>query len=111
MKENKVSQFACGILYNYSFKLLDYWGAIVDDLLYNNKYFSAEYFPSISTQYTTTRSVMNNDLGHSLQLTANNLVYTHTVQNDFDSEFLNLVLLTYNILLLLLVFFLDSIYK
>ena len=26
-------------------------------------------------------------LGHSLELTSNNLIYTHTIQNDFESEY------------------------
>lgn len=87
MSENRVVQFACGILYSHSFKLLDNWGAIADSILYNNRFFSAEYFPIISTQYTTSRSLSNGVCGHSLQLTANNLIYTHVVQEDFGSEF------------------------
>ena len=87
MSRNTVKQFACGILYSHSFKLLDNWGAMADSILYNNKYFSPEYFPQISTQYTTTRSLHNNAEGHSIQLTSSNLIYTHVVQNDFHSEF------------------------
>lgn len=87
MSENRVVQFACGILYSHSFKLLDNWGAIADSILYNNKFFSAEYFPKISTQYTTSRSLSNDTCGHSLQLTSNNLIYTHVVQENFTSEF------------------------
>lgn len=83
MLENRVVQFACGILYSHSFKLLDNWGAIADSILYNNKFFSAKYFPQISTQYTTSRSLSNDACGHSLQLTSNNLIYTHVVQDDF----------------------------
>lgn len=86
MLENRVVQFACGILYSHSFKLLDNWGAIADSILYNNKFFSAKYFPKISTQYTTSRSLSNDACGHSLQLTPNNLIYTHVVQDDFTSE-------------------------
>ena len=87
MSKNTVKQFACGILYSHSFKLLDNWGSIADSILYNNKYFSPEYFPTISTQYTTTRTLSNNQAGHSIQLTSSNLIYTHVVQNDFASEF------------------------
>ena len=87
MVKNTVKQFACGILFSPSFKLLDNWGAIADSILYNNKFFNPEYFPRISTQYTTTRTLSNDSLGHSIQLTSSNLIYTHVVQNDFASEF------------------------
>ena len=36
MIENRVVQFACGILYSHSFKLLDNWGAIADSISYNH---------------------------------------------------------------------------
>lgn len=87
MSKNTVKQFACGILYSHSFKLLDNWGAIADSILYDNKFFSPEYFPKISSQYTTTRSLSNDVEGHSIQLTSSNLIYTHVVQKDFVSEF------------------------
>ena len=87
MGNNTVRQFACGILYNHSFKILDNWGAIADCILYNNTFFSPNYFPSISSQYTTSGVLSNPSEGHSIQLTSNNLIYTHVVQENFEREF------------------------
>lgn len=48
-----IKQLTFGVSFNHMFRLLDYWGKIADDVLYNNKYFSSEFFSNISTQYTT----------------------------------------------------------
>ena len=34
-----IKQLTFGVSFNHMFKLLDYWGEIADDVLYNNKYF------------------------------------------------------------------------
>lgn len=86
MANSVVRKITCGILFNHSFKLLDNWGAIADCVLYNNKYFSPEYFPSIGSQYTSCGVLSNSLIGHSFQLTTSNLIYTHVVEKDFESE-------------------------
>ena len=88
MGNPKINRITCGIMFNHSFSILDQWGKIVDALLYKKKSrFSPEYFPSISGQYTTNRCLWNKDLGHSLQLTSNNLIYAHGIQGDFEKEY------------------------
>lgn len=88
MGKVSVKRIVCGIMFNPSFSLLDEWGKIVDSMLYQkNSYFSPQYFPAISEQYTTNRFLHNKDLGHMLQLNANNLIYTHTIQQNFDAEY------------------------
>lgn len=32
-----------GVQFNHSFKLLDYWGSIADDILYKSEYFNSEF--------------------------------------------------------------------
>ena len=90
-----VKRIVCGIMFNNSFSILDEWGKIVDTLLYNTSRrtpgFSPQYFPSISLQYTTSRFLNNQELGHSLELTSNNLIYTHTIQTDFEKEYAEFV--------------------
>lgn len=93
MLKSSIKRLSCGIMFDYSFSLLDEWGKIVDALLYkNNNYFSANYFPNISQQYTTSRFLRNDAVGHSLHLSANNLIYTHVIQKDFDEEYNEFVL-------------------
>lgn len=95
MENAAVKRIVCGIMFNNSFSLLDEWGKIADTLLYkNNKKtpgFSPQYFPIISQQNPMSRCLSNPDLGHSLELTSNNLIYTHTVQNDFETEYVEFV--------------------
>ena len=86
MNKNKVKRIICGILYNHSFKLLDSWGSIADEILYENKYFNSDYFPIISGNYSNERYLSNESSGHSLKLTHNNLIYTHVFQNDYNKE-------------------------
>lgn len=87
MNESNVKQLTFGVLFNHMFKLLDSWGEIADDILYNNKYFSPDFFSNISTQYTTERRLYNPNKKHSLILTANNLIFTQTIENNFDEEY------------------------
>lgn len=90
MGNTSVKQIICGIMFNHSFSILDDWGKIADSLLYSaNKTpsFSPQYFPSISQQYTTSRFLSNEKAGHRLELTSNNLVYTHTIQSNFEKEY------------------------
>ena len=87
MATAKVIKLTCGILFNHSFSILDHWGKIADSILYNNSYFDPTYFPQISSQYTTNRHVHNPEAGHSLQLNSENLIYTHTIQDDFEKEY------------------------
>lgn len=87
MNDKNVKQLTFGVLFNHMFKLLDSWGEIADDILYKNKYFSPEFFSNISTQYTTERRLYNPSKNHSLILTSNNLVFTQTIEGDFDAEY------------------------
>lgn len=82
-----VKQLTFGVSFNHMFKLLDYWGEIADDVLYNNKYFSPEFFSNISTQYTTERRLYNPNKNHFLVLTSNNLVFTQTVEDNYEKEY------------------------
>ena len=95
MDNKTVKRLAFGVMFNHSFSILDEWGKIADDLLYSkNKKgigFSPSYFPSISQEYTTTRRLSNEGLGFSLELSSNNLVYTHTIQDDFEKEYAEFV--------------------
>lgn len=86
-KYSAVRQLTFGVSFNHMFKLLDSWGEIADDILYNNKYFSAEYFPSISPQYTLERSLSNPKTGNQISLSAFNLVYTHNIYENYDQEY------------------------
>lgn len=85
--EQSIFQLTFGVSFNHMFKLLDSWGEIADDILYNNKFFSSDFFSNISTQYTTERRLFNPDRNHSLILTSNNLVYTQTIESDYSSEY------------------------
>lgn len=90
---SSIKKLSCGIMFGFSFSLLDEWGKIADTLLYKNiNYFSPSYFPSISQQYTTTRFLRNDTIGHNLELSANNLLYTHVIQKDFEEEYNQFVL-------------------
>ena len=82
-----IKQLTFGVSFNHMFKLLDAWGEIADDILYHNKYFSPEFFSNISTHYTTERRLFNPQKNHLLVLTSNNLVYTQTIEDDFDKEY------------------------
>ena len=85
--DQSIVQLTFGVLFNHMFKVLDSWGEIADDILYNNKLFSPEFFSNISAQYTTERRLFNPERGHSLILTSNNLVYTQIIESDFASEY------------------------
>lgn len=87
MENYSIKQVTFGVAFNHMFKLLDSWGEIADDILYKNKYFSSQFFSKISTQYTTERTLSNPDKNHHFVLTANNLVFTQTIENNFDEEF------------------------
>ena len=80
-------QLTFGVSFKHMFKVLDKWGEIADDMLYNNKYFSAEFFTNISTQYTTERRLFNPEKKHFFVLTSNNLIYTQTIEGDYDKEY------------------------
>lgn len=82
-----VKQISCGILYNRSFSIFDKWGKIADETLYNNKYFSEQYFTRISDQGANSRSLTNDKDLHSLQITSNNVIYTHNVLHDAKTEY------------------------
>lgn len=86
MNKKAVKQLTFGVAFNHMFRLLDMWGEIADDVLYKNKYFPREYFTDISAQYTTERSLMSQK-GHHLTITANNLVYTHVIEDNYDNEY------------------------
>lgn len=84
---NCVKQLTFGVAFNNMFKLLDSWGEIADDLLYKNKYFSPEFFSQISSQYTTERRLFNPEKQHFFVLTANNLVFTQTIETSFNDDY------------------------
>lgn len=86
MPNNRVAQITCGVLFKHTFKILDIWGEIADYILYGNKYFSPSYFPQISPQYTTERALYNNDGSCSIRLSANNLIYTHSLAPDEELD-------------------------
>ena len=90
MGNTSVKQIICGIMFNDSFSILDDWGKIADSLLCSVKKapsFPPQYFSSISQQYTISRFLSNEKKGHRLELASNNLVYTHTVQSNFEKEY------------------------
>lgn len=88
MEEGKVRQLTFGVQFNNQFKLLDSWGEIADNILYKNaKYFSPEFFSNISSQYTTERRLFNAERGHSLLLTSNNMIFTQTIESNYQSEY------------------------
>ena len=78
-----------GVQFNHSFKLLDYWGSIADDILYKSEYFNSEFFSQISTQYTTERSLSNPITGNVLTLSSNNLVFKYYIKDAkrFNEEY------------------------
>lgn len=87
MDNSEIKYVVFGIQFNHAFKILDYWGEIADELLYNNDFFEANYFTNISTQYTTERSVFNKSTGNSIRLTSNQLIYKCYINNQFESEY------------------------
>lgn len=87
MDYKSIKQFSCGILFNRSFSVLDKWGEIADCILYKNKYFSEKYFDRIGDQRTNGRELYNSEKLHRLQLTSNNLIYTHNVEGDSIEEY------------------------
>ena len=88
MVDNELtSNFVFGALFKHSFGVLDRWGDIVDSLLYNNKYFSSDFFQNISTQYTTQRDLMNPDTGDSLRLSSDNLIFTYYKKDSFEKSY------------------------
>ena len=73
-----------GVTFNHSFRILDNWGEIADNLLYRNSYFNANFFPQISSQYTTQRELNNPKTGNVLRLTSSNLIFKYYVNDKFD---------------------------
>lgn len=86
-KQMDISYVVYGVIFNHSFKLLDYWGEIADNLLYNNKFFREGFFTNISTQYTTERVVFNKNTGDSLTLTSNNLILKYSIKDKFTTDY------------------------
>lgn len=78
-----------GVQFNHSFKLLDYWGAIADDILYKSEYFGCKFFSQISTQYTTERGLSNPETGNRLTLSSNNLIFKYYIEDPkkFTDEY------------------------
>lgn len=87
MDKKEIKQLTFGVSFNHMFKLLDMWGEIADGILYKNKYFPESYFTNISTHYTTERNLINQEYGHTLVVTANNLVYTHIIVGEYEKEY------------------------
>lgn len=78
-----------GVQFNRSFKLLDSWGEIADDILYKTEYFGSDFFTNISTQYTTERNLHNPETGNFLTLSSNSLVFKYYIpdKKDFQKEY------------------------
>lgn len=78
-----------GVQFNHSFKLLDNWGAIADDILYKSECFGCQFFSNISSEYTTERGLSNNKTGDFLTLSSNQLVFKYHVLKDknFQNEY------------------------
>jgi hypothetical protein len=87
IKENDIVNIIYGVLFNNSFKLLDSWGQIADDILYNNKYFDYNYFPNISEQYTTERILHNPKTGDFIKLSSSGLVFKYKTNSDFNKDY------------------------
>ena len=87
MKKDNVKLLTFGVAFSRKFKILDLWGEIADNILYESKYFSPEFFPNISTAYTTERRLYNNDKKHLFLLSSNNLVFTQEIEKDFNLEY------------------------
>ena len=92
METNKVTQYACGILFEKSFAILDKWGSIADGVLYKSKLFPNNYFPTFESTNIQGR-LSNSDAGHSLFLNSDNLIYTHVIQPEesFKSSYSSFV--------------------
>ncbi len=87
MNDEQVTFLTCGILFNKSFRVLDSWGSIADEVLYNSGVFSPEFFTNISDTYTLQRYLNNPNKGHILTLNSENLVLTQKLENEFSLEF------------------------
>ncbi len=72
----------CGIAFNHSFSLLDRWGEIADELLYKSKCFEKDFFNRISSQYTTERSVYNEETGDFIRLSSNEIIFKYYFKKD-----------------------------
>lgn len=86
---NDIKFVLFGVQFNRSFKLLDSWGEIADDILYNTEYFGSDFFTNISTQYTTERNLHNPETGNFLALSSNSLVFKYYIpeNRDFIKEY------------------------
>lgn len=87
MDYKDIRSITFGVKFNHSFKLLDSWGAIADDMLYNSKYFSTDMFPGIVTNYTTQRYLYNAEKGHRFTLSADNLVFTQAIEENWKKDY------------------------
>lgn len=78
-----------GVRFNHSFKLLDCWGEIADDILYKTEYFGSDFFPNISSQYTTERTLSNPHTGDFLSLSSSNIVFKYYIHDKqaFEKEY------------------------
>lgn len=78
-----------GVRFNHSFKLLDCWGEIADDILYKTEYFGSKFFPNISSQYTTERTLSNPNTGDFLSLSSSNIVFKYYIPENavFEKEY------------------------
>ena len=72
----------CGIAFKHSFSLLDNWGKIADKVLYGSKYFEEGFFNKISSQYTTERTVHNDETGDFMRLSANDMVFKYYIKDE-----------------------------
>lgn len=85
---DSIKQLTFGVLFNRSFKILDYWGEIADDILYGkDTLLGAEFFTNISPNYTTERKLYNPQFNHSLTLSSNNLIFSQTIDSNYNDEY------------------------
>lgn len=87
MDKTKIKDITFGLLFKKSFRIMDMWGSIADDILRKDKYFSPKYFPSIQSQYNLQGQLSNPETGNYLLLSAENLIYRHSIEKSFDEEF------------------------
>ena len=81
----KLTSVLIGITFRKAFRILDSTGEIFDKLLYDNKYFSADYFPQI--EYSGfQKELKNSKTGNYLRLLADNVVYNHCITTQMQKD-------------------------
>lgn len=87
LENTKIRDITIGFLYRKSFGVMDRWGGLADEILRSATYFSSSYFPSIQTNQGQQGRLYNPEKGHYLVVSADNMIYCHVFQDDFDKEY------------------------